>query len=61
MTTCSVCSVCHSEDGLHYKNLQNGKGEMIGASCYDALVLSEIEKLKRMTPRDFVEFISVFK
>ena len=57
----TTCSVCRSEDGLHYYNLQNGKGEMIGAACYDALVLSEIEKLERMTPRDFVEFISVFK
>ena len=59
MATCS-CSVCHSGNGLHY-NLEDGKGKMVCKSCYDALVLSEIEKLKKMTPRKFMKFISVFK
>ena len=57
----ATCSVCRSEDGLHYKNLENGKGEMICKSCYDALVSFEIERTKRMTPRNFMKFISVFK
>ena len=56
----ATCSVCHSRDGLHY-NLEDGKGKMVCKSCYDALILFEIEKLRKMTPRNFMKFISVFK